>query len=223
LECLYDEILIDEVQDLSAHDWEIVDTLLDSAIDVRMVGDIRQSVLATNPRSSKNRKYAYADAVHWFRERQARGILEIIEANTTWRCRPEIAMFSDGIFDASWSFPATKSENRTATEHDGVYLLRKEQVDDYVARFRPQCLRHSVASGKEFDLNFLNFKMAKGSTHQRVLIVPTTGIIKFVQSGTYLEPGPAASFYVAVTRAAQSVAIVLDAPGNSNLPYWQNE
>ena len=60
LECIYDEILIDEVQDLSAHDWEIIDVLLHSSIDIHMVGDIRQSVLATNPRSSKNSKYSYA-------------------------------------------------------------------------------------------------------------------------------------------------------------------
>ena len=38
LECIYDEILIDEVQDLSSHDWGIVDVLLRSSIDIRMVG-----------------------------------------------------------------------------------------------------------------------------------------------------------------------------------------
>ena len=57
LECIYDEILIDEVQDLSSHDWEIIDVLLNSSLHIRMVGDIRQSVLATNPRSIKNKKY----------------------------------------------------------------------------------------------------------------------------------------------------------------------
>jgi DNA helicase-2/ATP-dependent DNA helicase PcrA len=77
LECIYDEILIDEVQDLSAYDWEIVDVLLHSTIDIYMVGDIRQSVLATNPRSSKNRKYAYADSLKWFLERRKRHVLEI--------------------------------------------------------------------------------------------------------------------------------------------------
>lgn len=53
LECLYDEILIDEVQDLSGYDWEIVLELLKSRIDVRMVGDVRQAVLSTNPRGRK--------------------------------------------------------------------------------------------------------------------------------------------------------------------------
>jgi DNA helicase II / ATP-dependent DNA helicase PcrA len=195
LECIYDEILIDEVQDLSGHDWEIVDVLLGSALDVRMVGDIRQSVLSTNPRSGKNKKYAYAEAVKWFREREACGVLRITENVTTWRCHPKIAEFSDTIFDSNWSFPATKSLNDTETSHDGVFLVRPEHVYEYVTRFQPLCLRDSGNSGKTLDLDYINFRLAKGMTCKRVLIVPTSGITKFVQTGTYLEPVPAAKFY----------------------------
>lgn len=220
LECIYDEILLDEVQDLSAHDWEIVDVLLYSSLEVRMVGDIRQSVLATNSRSQKNKKYAYAEAIYWFREREARGMLEIAENAITWRCHPQIAAFSDTIFDRGWSFPATESKNETVTGHDGVFLILSKHIDEYIGRFQPQCLRNTASSGKTFALDYLNFKIAKGTTRERVLIVPTEGINKFVRTGTYLTPVPAASFYVAVTRAAQSVAIVIDDPGNSTLPYW---
>lgn len=220
LECIYDEILIDEVQDLSAHDWEIIDVLLDSSVDIRMVGDIRQSVLATNPRSSKNAKYSYAGSVKWARERQAKGLLEIVESVTTWRCHPVVAKFSDRIFDPSWKFPETQSENRTVTDHDGVFLVSTKHVTEYVRHFQPQCLRHSVNSGKAFDLDYLNFKVSKGMTYERVLIVPTAPIAKFIASGAYLEANSASSFYVAVTRAEQSVAIVLDKAGSSSLPFW---
>lgn len=221
LECIYDEILIDEVQDFSSHDWEIVDVLLRSSIDIRMVGDIRQSVLATNPRSKKNTKYSYANAITWFREREAEGLLEIKDSVITWRCHPHIAAFSDAIFDPSWKFPATQSKNDNVTHHDGVHLVASKYVDEYVSLYQPQCLRHSVASGKKFNLDFLNFKVAKGMTYERVLIVPTAPIAKFIASGTYLEATPASSFYVAVTRAKQSVAIVLDDAGASALPIWQ--
>lgn len=220
LECVYDEILIDEVQDLSGYDWEIVDRLVNSSISLRMVGDVRQSVLATNPRSSKNKKYAYANALTWFREREHAGRLEIMESITTWRCHPLIAAFSDSIFDSSWSFPKTISKNSTNTDHDGVFLVLPEHVDAYVERYAPVCLRDSVRSGKTFDLEFLNFRIAKGMSCERVLIVPTAGITEFIQKGRYLEPFPASKFYVAVTRAEQSVAIVVDDPGKSNLPYW---
>lgn len=221
LECIYDEILLDEVQDLSSHDWEIIDVLLRSALDVHMVGDIRQAVLSTNPRSLKNKKYAYASALRWFRERETRGELQISEKNTTWRCHPKIAAFSDSVFDSSWSFPQTQSLNRTVTDHDGVFLIRSKHVAEYVTKFGPRCLRDSANSGKAFDLNYVNFRLAKGMTCQRVLIVPTAGIKSFIQSGTHLDPVPASKFYVAVTRAEQSVAIVIDEPGVSQLPYWE--
>jgi len=221
LECIYDEILIDEVQDLSSHDWEIVDVLLRSTIEIRMVGDIRQSVLATNPRSKKNAKYSYASAIIWFRERESEGLLEIKESVVTWRCHPQIAAFSDTIFDPSWKFPATQSKNDEVTRHDGVHLVISKHVDEYVGMYQPQCLRHSIASGKNFNLDFLNFKVSKGMTYERVLIVPTKPIEKFITSGTHLEETPASSFYVAVTRAKQSVAIVVDDAGVSKIPFWE--
>lgn len=221
LECIYDEILIDEVQDLSAHDWEIIDALLRSSIDIRMVGDIRQSVLSTNSRSSKNAKYSYAGAIKWARERQAEGLLNITESKTTWRCHPVIAKFSDSIFDPSWSFPETLSKNETVSDHDGVFLVSATDVIAYVQLFQPQCLRYSASSGKAYELEYLNFKLSKGMTYERVLIVPTLPIAKFIVSGSYLEATSAASFYVAVTRARQSVAIVLDDAGAPSLPFWR--
>ena len=176
--------------------------------------------MATNPRSSKNSKYSYAGAIKWARERQARGLLEIIESVTTWRCHPIVAKFSDSIFDPSWKFPETQSKNETVTEHDGVFLISTKHVAEYVRLFQPQCLRHSISSGKAFDLDYLNFKVSKGMTYERVLIVPTAPIAKFIASGTYLEENSAATFYVAVTRAKQSVAIILDKAGSSSLPFW---
>lgn len=75
--------------------------------------------------------------------------------------------------------------------------------------------------GQDLPLDFLNFKLSKGSTFTRVLIAPTGPITKFIQTGTAMEPMAASTFYVAVTRAQQSVAVVLDKPGKSSLPYWQ--
>jgi len=220
IECIYDEILIDEVQDLSGYDWEIIDVLLESSVDIQMVGDIRQSVLATNARSSKNKKYAHAEAINWFREREKKGKLAIVEKTQTWRCHPDIASFSDSIFDHSWSFPRTESLNTKKTEHDGIFFVRSEHVSDYISKYKPQCLRSGANSGKDFDLDYLNFGLSKGMTFERVLIVPTAGIKQFIKTGKQLEPKPSASFYVAVTRAEQSVAVVIDDSGSSPIGFW---
>ncbi|RAR57016.1 UvrD/REP helicase N-terminal domain-containing protein [Onishia taeanensis] len=158
LECIYDYIFIDEVQDLSGYDWEIIDELLSSSINIDMVGDVRQAVLSTNPRGRKNKGYAYAEAIHWFREKERQGVLEIEERNVTYRCRPEIASFSDKIFGNELDFPSTFSENHFETGHDGIFTIRPDQVEEYVRRYNPQCLRYSSASGKTLGLEFLNFK-----------------------------------------------------------------
>lgn len=220
LECLYDEILIDEVQDLSGYDWEILHALLESHIEVRMVGDVRQAVLSTNPRGQKNKQYGYAGALKWFRECEASGILDITYKTKTYRCRTEIAAFSDSIFHSSWGFPVTTSENPVVTGHDGVFLIHSQHVNEYVERFQPTCLRHSANSAKQLSLNFLNFKASKGSTCERVLIAPTKKIEGFLKKNVHLEATSAAAFYVAATRAKQSLAIILDSPGGSELPIW---
>ncbi|MGO4311467.1 hypothetical protein AB4Z35_16620 [Pseudomonas sp. KB_15] len=150
--------------------------------------------------------------------RQKKGILDLQFRTTTWRCSPDIAAFSDTIFDPAWGFPPTESLNEVVTEHDGMFLVAKKHVAEYVARYNPQCLRVSANSGKEFDLDYTNFKVAKGTTYERTLIIATAPITIFLQKGVALDPGPAAAFYVAVTRAKQSVAIVLDKPGQSAIP-----
>lgn len=221
LECIYDEIVIDEVQDLSAYDWSILDVLLGSSIDITMVGDFRQAVLATNPRSSKHKGYAYAGAIEWFREREKIGLVEISYSTTTYRCRPEITAFGDTIFGPEWRLPPTDSKNHEETGHDGVFLIHPDHVNIYVEEFSPQCLRHSSSSGKKFDLDYINFKAAKGTEYQRVLIIPTAGIEKFLHAGEALEPGPAATLYVASTRAFQSVALVVAKADSCGLPWWK--
>lgn len=72
-------------------------------------------------------------------------------------------------------------ENRVVSEHDGVYLVHSKYVDQYVERYRPQCLRSTIASGKDFALDFMNFKVSKGATFERVLIMQTAPIKAFIQ------------------------------------------
>lgn len=123
-------------------------------------------------------------------------------------------------FYVSWGFLGNTCANHAESDHDGVFLVHTEYVQQYVERYQPQCLRSTAASGKEFTLDFMNFKVSKGATFERVLIAPTAPIKLLIRKETGLEAKPAAAFYVAATRAKQSVAIVVDKPGKSKLPVW---
>lgn len=221
LERMYDRIFIDEVQDLCGYDLEVLVLLMRSRIPIQMVGDIRQAILATNQREAKNKKYMYMGIWNWFKEQEKSGKLVINQRRDTWRCAPAIAHLADSLFGDEWGFEPTVSRNTRTTGHDGIFLVRPCDVDAYVASYSPLALRDSVRSGKGLGhLNFMNFGEAKGLGRERVLIFPTGAIERFIQRGLVLKEQQAAHFYVAITRAEQSVAIILENGGQSPHPYW---
>jgi DNA helicase-2/ATP-dependent DNA helicase PcrA len=218
---IYDVIYIDEAQDLCGYDLEILLRLMKAPIALRMVGDVRQAVLLTNEREKKHKRYQYMKIWDWFREQHKKGHLHIEQRAETWRCRQEIASFADSLFDPSWEFAPTTSVNTTSTDHDGLFLVREVDVSAYLERFKPLLLRQSANSARNKPYNFMNFRVSKGLSRPRVMIWPTGHICQFLRSGTQLADRTAAEFYVAITRAEQSVAIVLDTLGTSLIPYWR--
>lgn len=218
---IYSRIFIDEVQDLCGYDLEILNLLMKSSIPVDMVGDIRQAILATNERERKNKKFMYMGIWNKFKADEKSRNIKIDQRCQTWRCSPEVASLADSMFEEEWGFEPTISMNERVTGHDGIFLIKPEHVDVYMERYSPLPLRHSAGTGKSFDhLPFINFGKAKGLGRERVLIYPTGPIIQFLQEGTALKHQQAANFYVAVTRAEQSVGIILDTPGQSRYPVW---
>lgn len=219
---IYDEIYIDEVQDLTGCDLHVVGALMDSTICLEMVGDIRQSVFDTNPRDQTLKQFRGVKMLDWFLQQQAAGKLEIAESTTTWRSNQEIADFSDRIFSESdFAFAATKSAQSVETDHDGVYAVPVEHALEYARTFTPLCLRDSKRTARDVPLPFMNFGKVKGLTVDRALIFPTGPIESFIATGKELAPKSACGLYVAVTRARHSVAFALKNPDKSGLPVWR--
>ncbi len=220
---IYETIYIDEVQDLNGWDLEILAALMGSPMTVRMVGDVRQALLLTNPRDPKNKQYKGAEIKKWFDEHAAQGRLSITHESRTWRSNQVIADFADRIFGTSWGFAATASQRSGATEHDGVFAVATEHAMAYFEQFEPLCLRHNSASGNAVELPYMNIGIAKGMDVDRVLVWPTGGVIDFLVKGTALKTTPSCSLYVAVTRARHSVAFIADSPEKLGLPVWTPE
>jgi DNA helicase-2/ATP-dependent DNA helicase PcrA len=81
-ERVYDRIMIDEVQDLCGYDLEILDLLMESKVNLEMVGDIRQAILATNGREAKHKPFMYMN-VWWFRAQETAGRMTIEQRRET--------------------------------------------------------------------------------------------------------------------------------------------
>lgn len=221
LERIYDWIFIDEVQDLCGWDLEVLKLLMASKIPLEMVGDVRQAILVTNNRERKNRQYKFMKIWDWFKTQERVKRLTISQECDTRRCRPEIAGLADSLFAPGRGFDPTVSKNETATDHDGIFLVKSTDVEAYLRAYNPLLLRRMSSSGRELDhLAPMNIGVSKGLECKHVLIHPTNDIKKLLRQGTQLDEQPAAYLYVAVTRAKQSVAFIVDEPGDCQHPHW---
>ncbi|MEU0265201.1 hypothetical protein [Nocardioides sp. NPDC006303] len=220
LQHIYDEIRIDEVQDLGGYDLDIMSALFSSTIDLHLVGDMRQALLSTNTRDPRLKKYRYGELIHWFRLQEKNQYLTIEERPQTYRSNQTIANFSDTIFAATNQYSPTVSASRESSHHEGLFAVSPQQLAAYLEDFNPLCLRHGANSGTAYDLPYVTFGNAKGRTADHVLICPTAGITEFLATGKPLDGRPACALYIAVTRAKHSVAFIIDEEAPSVLTAW---
>jgi DNA helicase-2/ATP-dependent DNA helicase PcrA len=211
LEALYDEIYIDEFQDLAGYDLEFLDLLFGSKIRVTVVGDPRQKTYSTN-RSQKNKQHLGHAMLAWLQKRAAS--CQIEHRAESWRCNQAICDWADALYP---ELPKTVSRNESRTGHDDVVLLAEADVQTYVEKFHPTVLRWNKSS-RTLGLPGMNIGVSKGGTFDRVLIFPTQPMLQYIKSG---DPGVLAArehLYVAVTRARHSVAFVVSRGDATYIP-----
>ena len=202
---IVDRIYVDEAQDLAGYDLDLIERLLDSNIEVVLVGDHRQATFKTN-QSTKNRRFGKQGIIDKFEAWQAGGRARIEIHNHSYRCVQEICDAADKLFP---DVARTISRNHTRTNHDGLFLVRQRDVDAYVQRFSPQTLRYNRRKKNVPGIPY-NFGEAKGMTFERVLIFPHKPLETYCLTGKLEDAGQELpKIYVAITRARQSVGIVV--------------
>jgi DNA helicase II / ATP-dependent DNA helicase PcrA len=200
---------------------------------VTLVADPRQSVLSTNRSSRKNKSSSGLGLRKW-----AVSLPSVIveESRETWRFGADIAAFSDRVLDPQLGYSVTRSRRYSPLSiHEGVFAIAPSDVPAYLQTFpgavelraeRRQAVVNSDAA--------LTFGVSKGLTFERTVVyvqktvqtflhqcawAPTRGIDSAVKE---LAPKTASNFYVAVTRAEKSVALVLldEVVDAVPLPRW---
>lgn len=204
LAAMYDEIYIDEVQDLAGYDLDLVERLLTSGIKIVMVGDTRQATYATN-HSARHKQYRGISMMSLFQNWERRDLCQIQHRVISHRCVQALCDMADALYP---QMPLTNSVNEDVTGHDGLYIVAPEQVPAYVLEFAPTVLRYDrneACAG----LPAVNFGESKGRTYSRVLIFPNGPLVQFLRTADAQRISSPAKYYVALTRARQSVAFVL--------------
>lgn len=202
LEDLYDDMYVDEVQDLVGWDLGVLDLLLKSRLSVTAVGDPRQHTYSTN-RSRKNIKYQGTGFVDWLNERA--DLCQTVTRNASHRCNQEICDFASDLFP---DLPRLSAVEAPQPDYYGVHTIEPHDVPEFYERHRPQVLRFNKTTDT-LGLPAINIGLSKGSTFDHVLIFTTKPMRTYLQTR---DPSPLRApenFYVAVTRARYSVTLVV--------------
>ena len=218
LKKIYNNIFVDEVQDMAGYDLDLIKLLNNNSFKITLVGDLRQTTYKTN-HQNKNKKYNY-NLDSFFQESFT---VDRETLNKSYRNNQIICDFASKIHD---NFPGEKmvSASVQKNEHSGVFLLKQEDSNLYLKQYSPMQLRYSKITKINNKYDVLNFGESKGLTFDRVMIYPTDTIKKWIQGKSEsLKDKTQSNFYVAVTRAKHSVAILWDNNeiNNYDLPIFK--
>lgn len=223
IENIYSNIFIDEVQDVSGYDFDLIELLLNSKICCHFVGDCRQATYFTTC-SPKYKKFKGKNIINLFSHWEKKGLCTIEEKNDCYRSNQLICDFADKLYP---NLKNSISFNKEQTGHDGLFLVKTEHVLPYVEKYNPVILRWDKNS-HTLDLEAKNFGTTKGQTFERVLIFPTNVFNIYLSDGNLTkvvrkknkttrkvkeeikDAFHLAKYYVAITRARTSVAFVYD-------------
>ena len=211
---IYNHIFIDEVQDLAGYDLELLKLLFKANSNIILVGDPRQGTYSTNS-SSKNKQFKKAAIINFFEDDSLDIEKDTTSLTINYRCNKAICKLSNKLFD---KLPQATSGNNDSTIHDGVFLVRPVDVNEYLKTYSPVQLRENVRTEINENYRVLNFGESKGLTFDRVLIYPTVPILKWLSNNSFeLTPTSRSKLYVALTRARYSVGIICDYKEKTNV------
>lgn len=218
---IYPHIFIDEVQDLAGYDLELIHLLMKTQSNLIMVGDPRQVTYHTHE-EAKNSKYAEGQIEQFIYDKCKDTVIEIDKTTLkkTHRNCQCICSYANSIFP---DYEPCDADEKRPTGHDGVFFVKTSDVDKYLKQYHPTQLRdkRNVPVNPLYDT--FNFGESKGMTFSRVIIYPTKPMIAWIKNNSSnLAFESRSKFYVAVTRAEFSVAIVYDYTNKTKILGIQN-
>lgn len=212
-------IFIDEVQDLAGFDLELIKLLFKSKSEIMLMGDPRQVTYKTH-HTKKYSQYSNGNIKGFVTSEEVLGktiscTVDEKILNKSHRCPQEICDYSSKLYPQFRSVDMCSCEtcHQEQVSHQGVFIVPKHLCSEYLKKYKPMKLRWSQATKVSPLYSVMNFGESKGMTVDRAIIYPTKDMVKWIHNPSnpkLLKDEARAKFYVALTRARYSVAIILD-------------
>jgi DNA helicase-2/ATP-dependent DNA helicase PcrA len=219
----FHHIFVDEVQDLAGYDLDVLVEFLKSSARVLLVGDPRQVTYQTH-HEARHKQYKNGRLIEFLQEKIPKRLIVEIDTTTlrkSHRNSVAICEFSSKLYprmEPSTACTCSKCRGE-AVAGAGLFIVKPSDYVRYLETYEPMQLRYDVDSvGIDKRFPVMNFGQSKGSGFDRVVILPTRDMLEWVRSHDQkLSDQTRAKFYVALTRARHSVAIVADW-NDTNIP-----
>lgn len=230
---IYSHIMIDECQDLSGYDLNIVGALCKTNINILAVGDPRQYTYKTN-NLRVNGKYDGRLDLYLREKVNKKGkqyiLIDDVSLNVTHRCGKKACSVASTLhLEYPNTVPCTCSHckekrNKIQNGHDEVYWVASEFEEAFIEQFSPTALTHDKNRKVNAKiLERINMGESKGLGRTNCLIYPTNPMLQFLKTKEPFTDTEMAKLYVALTRATHIVGILVPSKFKSSafeLPYW---
>jgi len=144
---IYDHIFIDEIQDLAGYDLELLKLLFDTKITILMVGDPRQVTYLTH-NVSKYKKYCDGKIIEFIKY-ECKGnfpvdniddlTLKYSHRNNLTICQLSSKLYPN--YNSSEPCNCNSCRSNKSVDHQGVYLVKENDVKKYLDKYTPIQLR----------------------------------------------------------------------------------
>ena len=198
----FDELYIDEVQDLSANDFNLLIELCSAEIDILMVGDFYQHTYDTS-KDGNIRKSLHKDYNSYAKSFKETGIdIDTTSLLKSHRCAPEVCQFvSDRL--------GIEIESHR-TDSVAVNIVDSEQRANELVK-DSNIIKLFYSDSKKYACYGKNWGKSKGEDgYQDVAIVLTAGAEKELKKNrrVTLPPSTLSKLYVACTRANGNLYLI---------------
>lgn len=214
LKRIYGQIFIDEIQDLSGYDLDIIKNLFELTQSVICVGDPRQTTYKTHI-SKRYKKYSQGDVRGFFIEKVKNGGSYIDDATLKYSHRNEkiICEISSSLYPEYSPTEACSCLvcDVSSEEHIGAFYVMESQRQEYLEKYTAVQLRWDQRN-KLIIGGYVTRNMgeSKGLTIDRVLLYLTPEMLKwFCNPNHSLKLQTKSKFYVGLTRARLSLGIII--------------
>ncbi|MEN8991757.1 UvrD-helicase domain-containing protein [Avibacterium paragallinarum] len=211
---IYEKIFIDEIQDLSGYDLDLVKALFELIQSIICVGDPRQTTYKTHV-SRRYKKFSQGDVRGFFIDKVKNGAQYIDDTTLKYSHRNKqiICEISSSLYPEYQATEACgcSSCDISQEEHIGAFYVMESHRYEYLAKYHAVQLRWDQRNKLIVDdYKTRNMGESKGLTLDRVLLYPTPEMLNWFNNQNHiLKSQTKSKFYVGLTRARLSLGVVV--------------